>query len=104
MGEQLTPLRELPEALVEYNRARYREELSQAVFDLMGTRGVTTEGLGKLLDFNPNAVRGVMGGGADFECDTVADIFLVLGRAPHVILGVDLEELRSTVDEGAPIE
>ncbi len=91
----LTPLDELPESLIEYNRARYREEMSEAVFDLMRKQGVSREQLGKLFGCRKRTIHKILSGDADFRCDYVADLFLVLGRAPHLSLSSDLETLQA---------
>ncbi len=95
-----TPLNELPESLVEYSRSRFREELSDAVWQAMQAQGISREHLGALLDLPDSVVAGIIqGDDCLFEIDRIPDIFTVLNRAPHFVLGTDLDELRQPIDE-----
>jgi len=92
-------LADIPESLVEFSRERYKSELAQGIFDLMETQGVKRSQLAELLDVDKSRITHLLTGSENLGAETIADVFLVLGRAAHLTLGTDLETVRMPVDE-----
>ena len=99
----LTPLKNIDEELVEFNRARIKEEVSNSIYDLMVRYGVKRTELADLMDTFKSRISLMLSGDQNFQIETLADVFLVLGRAVHITLGADATELRLPVDEVEPI-
>lgn len=98
---KLTPLREMPAELVLFNQERYKAELAQGIFELMELHNINQTQLSELLGVNKSRVSHILSGDDDnLEAKTVANIFLVLGRAAHLTLGTDLDAIRFLNDEG----
>lgn len=87
-----------------HRRARFREEVSQAVYTLMRTTGTKRSDLAIKLDCSRPFVSKILNGSHNFSLNTIVDVFCALGRAPHLTLGIDLSELRYAVDEAAPVQ
>jgi transcriptional regulator with XRE-family HTH domain len=98
---KLIPFRDLPEELVEFNRERVKGHLSQAIFELMETHGLTRTQFADLLDKGKSRVTQLLSGCENLSADTLADILLVFGRTPYLTLGTDPHQIRFPVDEGA---
>ena len=94
-----TPLNLIDEALVEFNRIRYRNELAHGIYELMVRRKVTRTRLAELLGVQKSRVSHVLTGERNLQADTLADILLVLGRTPHLVMADDFDEIRFAVDE-----
>ncbi|MCK6477460.1 MAG: helix-turn-helix transcriptional regulator [Phycisphaerales bacterium] len=96
-----TPLKDIDEALVERNRELYKAELSQGIFEAMEREGVTRSQLAELMGFaSKSRVTHILSGEENLGAETLADILLVLGRSPHLVMGTDVGEMRLPVDEG----
>lgn len=99
-----TALSDLDEELVEFNRARFKQELSLGIFNLMEDQDVKPSMLARILGVSrPRISHMLSGEHQNFRADTLADLFLVLGRALHITLGADPDELRIPVDEMATL-
>lgn len=96
----LKKLTEIPESVVELNRARYRGELAQTVFQLMRKNGVKRHQLAELLGVTRGRISHILSGEKNLQAETFADVLLVLGAAAHVAIGSDPEKysLPITVD------
>lgn len=94
-----TPISEIDESVVEYNRARICEEAAQGIFELMTLQGVKRKQLADLLETQKPRVSLILSGEHNFQLKTLADLFLVLGRSVHITLGVDIDEMRIPIDE-----
>lgn len=101
---KLKRLSEIDEELVEFNRARIKEEVSNGIYDLMVRTDVTRTELAKLIGTYKSRISLMLNGEQNFQIETLADIFLVLGRAVHFTLGADTNELRLLVDEVEPAD
>jgi len=95
-----TPLKQIDESLVEFNRIRYKNELAQGIYDLMQTQAVNHTALAGLLGVEKSRISHILSGDKNLQADTLADVLLVLGRTPHLILASDFDEIRFPVDEG----
>lgn len=95
-----TPLNLIDEDLVEFNRIRYRNELANGIFELMVRRKVNRKKLAELLGVQKSRVTHILTGEKNLQADTLADVLLVLGRTPHLSLGVDFDSVRFALDEG----
>lgn len=94
--------REISEEVFLDNRERYRGELAQAIYRLMCDQRVTRSRLAKLLGCHRSRITHMLSGEKDnFQADTIADVFLILGRAAHLTLGVDPTEFRLPIDEAS---
>lgn len=94
-----TPIQEIPESLIEFNRARFKEEVSVGIFDLMQCQNVTRTRLAEMLGVQKSRISHMLTGSQNFRLDTIADAFLALGRAVHVTLGENPDEYRIPNDE-----
>jgi plasmid maintenance system antidote protein VapI len=90
------------ESAREYNRSRLMAEVGQALWELMQHSEVKRSELAERLEISKAAVTKMLAGERNFTLKTLADVFLALGRAPHVVLGTDPAEYRAVVDEGTP--
>lgn len=91
----------IPEEILLDNRERYKGEIAQAIYRLMCDQSITRSRLAKMLGCNRSRITHMLSGEKDnFQADTIADVFLILGRAAHLTLGVDPTEFRLPVDEG----
>ncbi|MCC7406755.1 MAG: helix-turn-helix transcriptional regulator [Phycisphaeraceae bacterium] len=97
----LVPLREIDESLVEFNRERYRNELAQGIFEIMRKNRIARTKLADLLGVNKSRISHILSGSKNLQADTLADVLLVLGRTPHLVLATDFDEVRFPVDEGS---
>ena len=95
-----TPLNLIDEDLVEFNRIRYRNELAHGIYELMKTQGVNRTKLAELLGVQKSRVTHFLTGEKNLQADTLADILLVLGRTPHLVLATDFDAVRFAADEG----
>lgn len=82
------------------NRARFLEEASYGIHDLMDREGRSQAWLARRLGVSRSFVHKVIEGSHNFTLETLADVYFGLGRSVHLVLGDDLEELRLPVDEG----
>lgn len=71
---------------IDYYRRCFREEIRYAIVATMEQQGVDRARLGELLGVNEARVNVILSG-VDLDMDTVADVFLVLGRSVHIVLG-----------------
>jgi transcriptional regulator with XRE-family HTH domain len=99
-----TPIRELPEELVEFNRERVKGHLSQAIYELMEGHDLSRTELADLLDVGKSRVTQLLSGCENLSAETLADILLVFGRTPYLTLGTDPHEIRFPVDEKKDME
>lgn len=91
----------IPEEILLDNRERFKGEIAQAIYQLMCEQNVTRSRLAKMLGCSRSRITHMLSGEKDnFQADTIADVFLILGRAAHLTLGTDPEEFRLPVDEG----
>jgi transcriptional regulator with XRE-family HTH domain len=93
------PLHEVPESLVEFNRERVKNEFAQGIYELMRLHKVNRTQLAALLGVQKSLISRMLSGGHNFRIETLADVYLVLGRTPHLVLGTDFEAIRFPVDE-----
>ncbi|MBL0870490.1 MAG: hypothetical protein IBJ18_07945 [Phycisphaerales bacterium] len=95
-----TALTDIPEHIRLINQERYKSEIAQAIFSLMEDQGLNRTQLSRLLGVSKGRVSHILGAGDhNFEAETVADIFLALGRQIHVTLGAANGRVRSATDE-----
>lgn len=94
-----TPIQEIPESLIEFNRARFKEEVSVGIFDLMRCQNINRTRLAEMLGVQKSRISHMLTGSQNFRLDTISDVFLALGRAIHVTLGQDPDEYRIPNDE-----
>lgn len=94
-----TPIQEIAESLIEYNRARFKEEVSIGLFDLMCSQKINRTRLAEMLGVQKSRISHMFTGSQNFRLDTIADAFLALGRAVHLTLGEDPDEYRIPNDE-----
>ena len=94
-----TPIQEMPESLIEFNRARFKEEVSVGIFDLMQCQNVNRTRLADMLGVQKSRISHMLTGSQNFRLDSIADVFLALGRAVHVTLGENPDEYRIPNDE-----
>lgn len=88
-------------ARTQYSRARLREEVTQAIYDLMTSQGLTRSEYAALTGKKKSYISRVLAGVQNLELDTVSDLFEALNRYPHLTLGTNPNEMRLAVDEGA---
>ena len=81
------------------NRARLLEETSHGVFELMERQGVSRASLARRLGCSRSLVTKLLEGSHNFKLETLADVYLALGRAVHITLSDRLDEMRLPVDE-----
>ena len=93
------PISDISEFDLAFNRARYKNELAEGIYRLMIRQRVSRRALGEMLGLSKGRISQMLSGEVNFQADTIADIFLVLGRAAHLTLGTDLHEVRILVDE-----
>ena len=67
-----TPLSELPESLVLFNRIRYKNELAQGIYDLMRSQRVNRKGLADLLGVNKSRISHMLSGEQNLGAETMA--------------------------------
>ena len=79
-----TPIQEIAESLIEYNRARFKEEVSIGLFDLMCSQKINRTRLAEMLGVQKSRISHMFTGSQNFRLDTIADAFLALGRAVHL--------------------
>lgn len=101
MKPRTTPIRkcDIDEFDILYNRERYRQEIAEGIYRLMLRQNVSREHLKELLGVSKGRVSQILSGDENLRADTVADIFLALGRVSHLAIGVDFEGVRVPVDE-----
>lgn len=98
---KIKPINEYSEWTIEANRARYREELALGIYNLMVRQKVNRTALAKLMGFESKSrITHILSGEKNLQADTLADILLVLGRTPHLVLATDFDAIRFAVDEG----
>lgn len=97
----LTPLKEIPDSLVLFNRERYKGELAQGIYELMRLHGINRKRLADLMGVGKSRISHILSGDRNLGADSLADILLILGRTPHLTLGTDFDEIRLPVDEAA---
>ncbi len=88
------PIHETPESAVHFNRERLKSEIAQGIHDLMEHHKLKRSELAVLLGVDKSRITHILSGCHNFELETLADLFLVLGKALHVTLGSDLDEFR----------
>ena len=81
------------------NRARFLEETSHGILELLRRSGRNRAWLARRMGCKPSMITKVLEGSHNFEMETLADITLALGRAVHVSWGADLSEMRVPRDE-----
>lgn len=94
-----TKISEMDEFFIEFNRARYRGELSQAIYELMRKNRVKRSELADMLGVSRSRISHLLSGHKNIKADTLADALLVLGRTPHVTLSTHFDEIRFPIDE-----
>lgn len=82
-----------------YNRERFKEEAALGVYDLMEKLRLNRSEFAARIGRSRAFVTKILSGCHNFTLDTLADIFISLGRYPHFSLGVAPFEVRSPVDE-----
>jgi transcriptional regulator with XRE-family HTH domain len=95
----ITPLKDIPEWTLAFCRERYRTELSEAISDLMEREKIRRVQLAELLGKDKSWITRVLSGTENLGADTLVDILLVLGRAPHLTMDDDFEGVRFATDE-----
>lgn len=92
-----------PMTLDEYtrlsNRARFLEEASHGIYVLLERNGKSRSWLAKRLGRSRAFVTKILEGSHNFTLETLADVYLALGKSAHLTLGSDPDELRLPVDE-----
>lgn len=81
------------------NQARFLEETSHGLFELLQKSKKNKAWLSRRLGCGRPAITKAFEGSNNFKLETLADISLALGRAVHVVWGVDLTEMRFPRDE-----
>jgi hypothetical protein len=85
------------EARIE-NQERFKEEVSQAIFELMDYNEDRKADLARRLDCSPARVSQMLGGSHNFTLETVADVFMALGRAAHLSLDLNTTDTSNAFD------
>lgn len=93
------PISDVSEFDLEFNRARYKNELAEGIYRLMIRQRISRQALGEMLGLTKGRISQMLSGEVNFQAETIADIFLVLGRASHLSLGTDPQDVRILVDE-----
>lgn len=68
------------------NQERLKEEVSQAIFELMNKEGISRAELASRMGKNKAWISRVLSGGHNFQLHTLADVFYSLGRGVHIYL------------------
>lgn len=82
-----------------FNRQRLKSEVSEAIFELMEESDLSKSEFAKLIGTSKSHISQMLGGSRNFTLETLADIFLALGRSPHLALGTSHDEPQQTLDE-----
>lgn len=85
------------------NRIRFREEVTEGIRALL-TKRHTQAWVARRLEKSPALISQMLEGSNNFEIDSLADLSLALGRGVHIVFGMDTDEMRLAVDEGANAE
>lgn len=92
-------LKDIPEWVLEFSLARYRNELSQAIHDLMTRHRLKRVQLAALLGVDKSRITQMLSGEENLGADTLVQVLLVLGRAPHLLMASDIMAVRRAEDE-----
>lgn len=93
----------VPEFDRHFNRARFIDETTHGLYELLGKAGKDKAWLARRLGHaGRSAITKAFRGDNNFKLETLADISLALGRAVHVVWGADFKEVRFPRDEAAP--
>lgn len=96
-----------PEAIIQhfkddssriFNQERLKEEVSQAIYALMGYDDTRQALLAERLGCSRANVSKLLCGSHNFTLETLADVFMALGRSAHISLDAQPLSLSSTVD------
>jgi len=91
----------ISEAFIYFSHTRLKEEVSQGIYDLMLRQDITRTRLAEMLDVDKSRITQILSGEQNLQLETMADIFLVLGRTVHITLGDNPDEYRIPKDEVA---
>lgn len=86
-----------------FNRERVKEEATIGLFNLMEELGVSRADLARRIGRRPSFVSKVLGGSHNLTLETLADLYLALGRAIHFSHSIDLQRVRVPTDIDATI-
>ena len=81
------------------NRARFLEEATHGIYALLETNGKNRSWLARRLGKSRAFVSKILEGSHNFTLETLADVYLALGKSAHLTLGSDPEELRLPINE-----
>lgn len=82
-----------------FNRQRLKSEVAEAIFDLLEESGTTKSQFAKIIGTSKSHVTQMLGGSRNFTLDSLADIFLALGRSAHVSLGTSHDQPQPIIDD-----
>lgn len=81
-----------------FNRQRLKNEVAEAIFELMEQSAISRSDFAKLIGTSKSHVTQMLGGSRNFTLDSLADIFLALGRSVHVTLGTSHDFTQVVID------
>lgn len=80
------------------NQERLKEEVSQAIFALLEYNNERKADLARKLNCSPAYVSKILSGSHNFTLESLADIFMALGRAAHLRLDLDTTNASNALD------
>jgi len=84
------------------NQDRFKEEVSLAIYHLMQNSGLQYKELAQRLGCSKAYVSKILTGNHNFTIETIADIFMALGRAAHIHLDTNCEGATQATDAVLP--
>lgn len=81
-----------------WNQERFKDEVAQAIFELMEQQGVKRSELADRLGVSKPRVTQFLGGSHNFTLETLADVFMALGRSAHIWLDTNPKSLAAMED------
>lgn len=92
-------LNSIDKSLRSLNRARFADEVSHGIFELLESSGHNRSWLADRLGCSKSAISKLLAGPSNLTIERLADITLAFGRGVHIVLGDDPSEMRLPVDE-----
>lgn len=86
-----------------FNQERFKEEVSQAIFALMNHDDTRQSELAGRLNCSRANVSKMLGGSHNFTLETLADVFMALGRSVHLFLDLNLTAASNANDSVAAL-
>lgn len=69
-----------------FNQERLKDEIAESLHDLMSKNGIQQKDLAKRLGVSKSRVTRMLRGSKNLTLETVADVFMALGRSAHLRL------------------